>query len=121
MRSLLMLTAVLAAYLLSFVAIHAGLGWRGFAQIKERKNPAPAPTPRPQPVNSPTSMKVIRPTPTPGPRPTPTLTPTPRPAPTPTPIPTPPPVLLRPFSFETVELDRHGREALRKTLQKSCF
>jgi eukaryotic-like serine/threonine-protein kinase len=111
MRSLLILIAALAAGLMTVVASHAGLGWRGFAQIKERKNPAPAPTPRPQPINTPPPMKVIRPTPKPGPRP----------APTRTPIPPPAPVLLRSFSFETVELDRNGRETLRKTRQRSCF
>jgi eukaryotic-like serine/threonine-protein kinase len=121
MRSLLILTAALAACLSLFVAIHAGLDWRGFAQIKERKNPAPAPTPRPKPINTTPPMKVIRPTPKPGPRSAPTPTLPPRPAPTPTPIPPPAPVLLRSFSFETVELDRNGREASRKTRQRSCF
>jgi eukaryotic-like serine/threonine-protein kinase len=121
MRSLLILTAALATCLGPFAATHAGLGWRGFAQVKERKNPAPAPTLRPQPVRTSTPMKVIRPTPTPAPRPAPAPTPTPRPAPTPTPIPPPAPVLLRSFSFETAELDRSGTEVSRKNGQANCF
>jgi formylglycine-generating enzyme required for sulfatase activity len=87
----------LAAGLSLFVAINAALGWRGFAQIKERKNPTPAPTPTPQPVRTPTPMKAIKPTPTPRPRPAP-----------PTPIPAPPP-LLRSVSFAAEKLDGDGR------------
>jgi formylglycine-generating enzyme required for sulfatase activity len=96
----------LAAGLLSFAAIHAASGWRGFAQVKERKNPTPTPTP--QPVRTPAPMKVIRPTPAPRPRPTPT------PAP-------PPPAPLRSFSFETVTLDGNGRETSRETRRARYF
>src|SRR5262245_41140715 len=100
--------AALAAGLSFNVAIHAALGLRGYAQIKERKNPAPAPSPTPQPVRTPTPTKVIRPTPTPGPKPAPS------------PIP-PPPAPLRSFSFETVTLDGRGRETSRETRQARYF
>jgi len=97
---------VLAVGLSFFVAIHAAFGRRGFAQVKERKNPTP--TPAPQPVRTPTPAPVVRPTPAPVPRPTPT------PAP-------PPPAPLRSFSFETVTLDRSGREVSRETRQSRYF
>jgi eukaryotic-like serine/threonine-protein kinase len=100
--------AALAACLSLFVAIYAGLGWRGFAQIKERKSPTPAPTPTPQPVRRPAPMKIIRPTPTPGPRPAPT------------PLP-PPPTSLLSFPFETVTLDKRGIETSRQPGQARYF
>jgi formylglycine-generating enzyme required for sulfatase activity len=96
--------AALAVCLSLFAAIHAALGWRGGAQIKERKNPTPAPTP--QPVRTPTPVKVIKPTPRP--RPAPTLTP-------------PPPIRLLSFPFETVTLDKKGTETSRKNGQARYF
>jgi formylglycine-generating enzyme required for sulfatase activity len=84
----------LAAGLSFFVAPHAALGWRSFAQVKERKNPTP--TPAPQPVRTPAPVKVIRPTPTPRPRPAPSRSPIPLPS-------------LASFSFGTEKLAGDGR------------
>jgi eukaryotic-like serine/threonine-protein kinase len=110
MRSLLILTAVLAACLMTIVAIHAALGGRGFAQIKERRNPTPTPTPTPKPVGAPNPMKVVRPAPTSRPRSgtTPTTSP-------------PPPTSLLSFPFETVTLDKKGIEASRELRQARYF
>jgi eukaryotic-like serine/threonine-protein kinase len=101
--------AALTACLLLFVAIQAALGRRGFAQIKERKNPAPAPAPGPQPVRAPTPMKVIRPAPTSRPRSgtPPTLL--------------PPPTSLLSFPFQTVTLDKMGIETSRQPRQSRYF
>jgi formylglycine-generating enzyme required for sulfatase activity len=110
MRSSLVLTAALAACLMTLVAIHAGLDWRGIAQVKERRNPSPAPTPTPKPVGAPNPMKVIRPAPTSRPKS----------GTTPTTLP-PPPTSLLSFPFEIATLDKKGLETSRKSRQARYF
>ncbi|MGH9799279.1 MAG: formylglycine-generating enzyme family protein, partial [Blastocatellia bacterium] len=54
-------------------------------------------------------------------RPKPTPTPTPTPRPTPTPVLAPPPASLPTFDFETVRLDKSGKELERRKLSARYF